>query len=262
MASGSITSEARRTRLRALGESLRAAYAQRAGLNWYEPPAGTPKPKLRLLLGELAHLGEPIRRRLRPPMQISKAAEPKVVMLLPGFAANAEKMRTMAEALERAGHKAKRWGLGWNLGPSEENFAALSQRLVEIHARYGQKVYLVGWSLGGIFAREMAKLHPECVAKVVTMGSPFSQSPYANNVWRAYQLVTGHSVAEPPIPAVLHEKPPVETVALWSPRDGVIAPRSACGVAGERDRARALRCTHMGFCDSPEAILAVLNELS
>ena len=262
MASEPTAFDARRTRLRSLGESLRAAYAQRAGLNWYEPSKLAPKPKLRLLLGELAHVGEPFRRRLRPPISIAKAAHPRIVMLLPGFASNAEKMRVMAEALERAGHKAKRWGLGWNLGPSEENFAALAQRLVEIHERYGQPVYLVGWSLGGIFGRELAKLHPECVAKVVTMGSPFSQSPYANNVWRAYQLVTGHSVAAPPVRAVLHEKPPVETVALWSPRDGVVAARSARGAPGERDRERALRCTHMGFCDSPEAILAVLDELS
>ena len=262
MASAPTTLEARRTRLRDLSLNLRRAWERRAGLNWYDPPAAVPKPKWRLLLGEIAHFGEPVRRRLRPPLAIPHAAHPRVVMLLPGFAANAEKMRVMAEALERAGHKAKRWGLGWNLGPSEENFAALSQRLVEIHARYGQPVYLVGWSLGGIFAREMAKLHPECVAKVVTMGSPFSHSPYANNVWRAYQLVTGHSVAAPPVGAVLHEKPPVETVALWSPRDGVIAARSARGAPGERDRERALRCTHLGFCDSPEAILAVLDELS
>ena len=69
----------------------------------------------------------------------------------------------------------------------------------QIRERYGQKVVLVGWSLGGIFARELAKRHPEIVAKVVTMGTPFSGSPYANNAWRAYQLVTGHSVEQPPV---------------------------------------------------------------
>ena len=53
----------------------------------------------------------------------------------------------------------------------------------------------------------------------------------------------------------------VETVALWSPRDGVVSPRSACGLPGERDRAVALRCTHLGFASSPEAIRAVAAEL-
>ena len=93
------------------------------------------------------------------------------------------------------------------------------------------------------------------------MGSPFSGTPYANNAWRIYQLVTGHSVEQPPIEALLSVKPPVETVALWSPRDGIVSPRSACGREGERDRAVALRCTHLGFAWDPQSIAAVLREL-
>ena len=62
-------------------------------------------------------------------------------------------------------------------------------------------------------------------------------------------------------PAGPDEKPPVETVALWSPRDGIVHPRSACGRPGERDRSVALRCSHMGFTLPPEAVEAVLGEL-
>jgi pimeloyl-ACP methyl ester carboxylesterase len=170
-------------------------------------------------------------------------------------------MRFMARQLERAGHEVKRWGLGFNLGPSERNFALLEQRVREIRERYGQDVVLVGWSLGGIFARELAKRCPELIAKVITMGSPFSGMPYDNNAWPIYQLVTGHSVEAPPIEAQLALKPPVETVAFWSPRDGVVSPRSACGRPGERDRALAVRCTHLGFANSPLAIRAVAEEL-
>jgi hypothetical protein len=112
-----------------------------------------------------------------------------------------------------------------------------------------------------VFARELAKRPPQLIAKVVTMGSPFAGSRYANNAWQVYQFVTGHSVDQPPVEAQVSVKPPVETVALWSPRDGVIAARSACGRPGERDRAVALRCTHLGFASSPEAIRAVAEEL-
>jgi hypothetical protein len=73
--------------------------------------------------------------------------------------------------------------------------------------------------------------------------------------------VTGHSVDYPPIAGDTAAKPPVPTTALWSPKDGIISPRSACGKAGERDRAVALRCTHLGFAYSDESILAVLREL-
>lgn len=240
---------------------LREAIVRRVGLLRRKRPAGAQGPSPRLLLGEPLTFLEPLTRPFRKATALPRTAHPRVVMLLPGFGTHPLRMRHMARELERAGHKVKRWGLGFNLGPSEENFALLEARVRQIGERYGQKVVLVGWSLGGIFARELAKRHPDLVAKVITMGTPFSGSPYANNAWRAYELVTGHSVEQPPVEVEIAVKPPVETVALWSPRDGVIAPRSACGLPGERDRAVALRCSHIGFSNSDEAIAAVAAEL-
>ena len=153
------------------------------------------------------------------------------------------------------------WGLGFNLGPTPENFAFLIARVGRIAREEGRPIALVGWSLGGLFAREIAKQHPAAVAMVVTLGSPFSGDRRANNAWRAYELVTGHAVDNPPIKGDFAIKPPVPTVALWSPRDGIIAPRSACGWPGERDAAIALRCSHLGFASSPEAIATVLTVL-
>lgn len=212
------------------------------------------------LLAEAQVVIEPV-RRLSHNLEIPAAAHPRKVMLLPGFATHPVRMRYMARQLEKAGHKVKRWGLGFNFGPTPENFEILERRLDVLHRRYQEPVFLVGWSLGGLFARELAKRHPEQVAKVITMGSPFSGNPRANNAWRVYQFVTGHSVDYPPIAGDTAAKPPVPTVALWSPKDGIVSPRSACGKAGERDRAVALRCTHLGFAYSDESILAVLREL-
>ena len=235
--------------------------ARRVELLRQPPPAQARGPARKLLLGELASPLEPLLRPFRPPLVLPRTERPRVVMLLPGFGTHPLRMRYMARQLERAGHKVKRWGLGFNLGPTEQNFALLEERVRQIGSRYGQEAVLVGWSLGGIFARELAKRHPEIVDKVITMGTPFSGSLYANNAWRIYQLVTGHSVEQPPVEAQVSVKPPVETVALWSPRDGVISPRSACGHPGERDRAIAVRCTHLGFANSPDAIRAVAKEL-
>lgn len=218
------------------------------------------KPQLARLLGEADVLLEPLRRPRRK-LAIAPARNPQVAMILPGFATHPVRMRYLARQLEAAGHLTKRWGLGFNWGPSEQNFAALEARLDDLHARHGRKVVLIGWSLGGLYARELAKRQPHAVAKVISMGSPFSGSPRANNVWRAYQFITGHSVDAPPIAAELAAKPPVETVALWSANDGVIAPRCAAGRPGERDRAIALRCTHMGFTYDPRVIATLLAEL-
>lgn len=240
--------------------ATREDVARRLALASEPCPDEAAAPPLWRLAGELSVLAEPFRRLTRK-LDIAPAAAPRTVMLLPGFATHPVRMRYMARQLERAGHKVKRWGLGFNFGPTEDNIARLEARLLDLAARYDRPVHMVGWSLGGLFARELAKRHPDAVAKVVTMGSPFSGSMRANNAWRAYHLVTGHRVENPPIAADIAAKPPVETVALWSPRDGIVSARSACGKRGERDRAVALRCTHLGFAWDPESIRAVLREL-
>lgn len=240
--------------------SLYREATRRAALAGEPRPDGVKGPPLRHFLGELAVFAEPI-RRLGRDFPVERTEQPRTVMLLPGFGTHPVRMRYMAQQLERAGHKVKRWGLGFNFGPTEQNLALLERRLVHLRKRYGRPVVLVGWSLGGLFARELARRHPDMVAKVITMGSPFSGSPRANNAWRLYHLVTGYAVEAPPIDADLSAKPPVETIAFWSPRDGIVSARSSCGWPGERDREVALRCTHLGFAYSPEAIAAVLREL-
>ncbi len=218
------------------------------------------RPPLLRFAAEATHIADVFKRPFRT-LPVERAETPKVVMLLPGFATHPVRMRYMAQQLERAGHTVKRWGQGFNWGPTQDRVAQLEQRLTDISDRYGQKVVLVGWSLGGLFARDVAHRIPGQVAKVVTMGSPFSGNPRGNNVWRAYQFVTGHRVDAPPIETQMRDKPPVETVAFWSPRDGVISARCARGKPSERDRTVALRCSHMGFSSSPECIAAVLAEL-
>jgi pimeloyl-ACP methyl ester carboxylesterase len=232
------------------------ALARRAALARRPAPEGVSGPPLRYLLGELA--GWLRRRELA---SFPRALRPQPVMLLPGFAAHPSRMARMERALSEAGHYPYPWGLGFNLGPTPENFAFLMRRVGSLARAHGEPVALVGWSLGGLFAREIARREPQHVAKVVTMGSPFSGDIRANHAWRTYELVTGHGADNPPIECDFATKPPVPTIALWSPRDGVVAPRAACGRRGERDRAVALRCTHLGFGGSPEVIAEVLRQL-
>ena len=193
-------------------------------------------PPTKLLLGELGWVAEPLKRLFRPALHIPQARHPQTVMLLPGFGAHPIRMRYMARQLEKAGHTAKRWGVGYNFGATEDRFRKVENRLIDLFDRKGEPVVLVGWSLGGVMAREIAKLHPDKVSKIITMGSPFSGSPRANNGWRAYQAIAGHRVDEPEFDAIPSEKPPVETIALWSPRDGVVSPRSEIGRASCRER--------------------------
>lgn len=237
--------------------AARGEFARRLALAREPGPAGVSGPPLRRLLGELGAFA----RRQGGAVAAPPARNPQPVMLLPGFGAHPSRMRRMQNALEAAGHQICDWGLGLNLGPTQENFAFLVNQVTSCSARLGAQIALVGWSLGGLFAREIARRRPEGVARVITIGSPFSGDRHANNVWRAYQFVTGHRVDQPPVACDFAAKPPVPTIALWSPRDGVVSPRSACGWPGERDRAVALRCSHVGFPNDPETIAEVLRQL-
>ena len=120
---------------------------------------------------------------------------------------------------------------------------------------------VVGWSLGGLFARELARAHPDRVRAVVTLGSPFSGDPKLNNVWRLYEFVAGHKVDDPPLPRIT-EKPPVPHLACWSRLDGIIAPIAARGLAHESDRQVELECSHMGFSVSGRTARRVVQEIN
>lgn len=221
-------------------------------------PPGVRGPSLRLWLGEGLRLVPPLGLRRQP---VNKARSPRKVMLLPGFAAHPRTMRHLRRALELAGHSVSDWGEGFNLGPDSENLLRLAERIEHLQKQDGRKIMLIGWSLGGLFARELAHRLPHAVSGVITMGTPFSGDRHANNAWRTYHLVTGHDVSDPPVKADFAAKPPVPTIALWSSRDGIVAPRSARGKPGERDRAIGLRCTHIGFSSDPRSIATVLDLL-
>jgi len=173
------------------------------------------------------------------------------LMVVPGFVANDRTTLGLQRALAAAGYRVTGWGMGLNRGARPDTLARLAER-VEAFGD-GEKVILVGWSLGGIFAREVAKVRPDLVEKVITMGSPFSGDPRGNNVWRLYEWIAGHPVDKPPIDSVLAEKPPVPTLALWSRRDGIVAVASARGAPLESDRQVEIVSSHMGFAVSARA---------
>jgi pimeloyl-ACP methyl ester carboxylesterase len=231
--------------------------ARRAALARQPRPEGVRSPPLRYLLGEFTSW----MRRAQARAHDVRSERPQPVMIIPGFGAHPKRMQAMADALEAAGHSVHHWGLGFNLGPTPQNFAFLMRRVATIARQEKAPVALVGWSLGGLYAREIAHRMPDHVAKVITLGSPFSGDPRANNAWRVYQAVTGHAVDSPPVESTCGHKPPVPTIALWSPRDGVIHPRSASGWRHERDRAVAMRCTHLGFACDASVIAEVLVQL-
>lgn len=173
------------------------------------------------------------------------------LMVIPGLLATDHSTLGLQRALARSGYRVSGWGLGLNRGLREDTLERIAGQ-VERFGR-GRPVTLLGWSLGGIYARELAKTRPDLAEKVVTLGTPFSGDRRNNNVWRLYEWVAGHKVDDPPIEAELGVKPPVPTLALWSCRDGIVAVPAARGEAGETDRELEIDCSHMGFAVSARA---------
>ena len=219
-------------------------------------------PSVWRLLGEAAAMR---RRILWNGLKNAGPAAPdpgRPVVVFPAFLAHEIVCTRLLRTLRLAGYDACSWGMGVNKGLREGMLEEMIDLVSRAYDHSDRKVALVGWSLGGIYAREIAKAIPEKVERVVTMASPFSGDARANNVWRIYERVAGHPVDAPPIDARPHEKPPVLTYALWSPFDGAVAPASSRGKEGERDIEVRVPCKHSDFVSHPVALKALLTSLA
>ena len=181
-------------------------------------------------------------------------------LVVPGFMASDRSTMELRRGLARGSWRVHPWEMGLNKGAKADTLVRLKARLDAVADK--RKVLLVGWSLGGLYARELARAHPEMVRGVVTLGSPFSGDLRTNNNVRTfYEWIAGHPVDQPPFPRVL-ANPPVPTLALWSRRDGIVSVRAARGLDGERDKAVEINTTHMGFAVSRTALGQINREIA
>ena len=161
------------------------------------------------------------------------------VLVFPGLMASDASTKPLRRFLEGKGYVAYGWDHGSNLGPKEGVLDHCMERLRQIRRTHKRRVSLIGWSLGGIYAREMAKDFPRDVRLVITLGTPFTGHPRATNAWRLYELVTGHRIGAPEIHAPLRVAPPVPTTSIYSRTDGVVAWQ--CSVERKRSAHRERR---------------------
>lgn len=165
----------------------------------------------------------------------------------------------LRRALAEAGFRVFPWREGMNLGARPDTLERL-RRAIDRCGNRGP-VLLVGWSLGGLYAREMARAEPSRVRAVVTLGTPvWGDRRRQTNVWKLYERIAGHPVDEPPIPES-PAKPPVPTLAIWSSRDGIVGVPSARGTKDTRDKAVEVSSSHMGFAVSKRGTRAAVREI-
>lgn len=184
------------------------------------------------------------------------------VIVFPGLGAADGSTLALRRFLRNQGYTAYPWEQGFNLGPREGVLEACRERIRSIQERHGEAVSLVGWSLGGIYAREMAKEMPERVRCVITLGTPFTGHPRATNAWRFYEMVSGQHTHDAALLREVRKPPPVPTTSIYSKTDGVVAWECSINPPGHPHTENIeVHASHLGMGMNPMALYAIADRL-
>ena len=138
------------------------------------------------------------------------------------------------------------------------------RRLDELVAEAGGTVSLIGHSLGGIYAREVARAAPDRVRRVITVGSPFAGDLKSNVVWPMYEAVTGTRINSIPkeVMARMNHPLPVPSTAIYSRSDGVVAWRSCIDVDAAMAENVEVQGSHIGLLHNPAVLYVIADRLA
>jgi pimeloyl-ACP methyl ester carboxylesterase len=199
---------------------------------------------------------------LRPVWRTSAPGDGHPVLVLPGLAAGDASTAVMRRFLKSRGFAPVGWGQGLNLGLREGVLERARDTLRALYMEHGRKISIIGWSLGGLYARELAKQSPEIVRLVISLGSPFTGHPRETNAWRLYEYASGHRIDSDDFHGRLRTAPPTPTTSIWSPTDGIVAWR--CSVESRRELAEniVVESSHLGLGAHPAALFAIADRLA
>src|SRR5258705_12587411 len=186
------------------------------------------------------------------------------VLVLPGLVASDTSTRPLRSFLKDRGYAVSGWRQGRNLGLRDGVQDSMVDLLRELNDTHGRKVSLVGWSLGGIYARQLAKMMPDRVRGVITLGSPFAAGPKATNAWRVYEMASGRRADEEDsrFGGALSGTPPVPTTAIFSRTDGICAWQGCMEKATATSESIEVESSHCGMGHNPAAVYAVADRLA
>lgn len=190
------------------------------------------------------------------------------VLVMPGFGASDRSTVVLRGFLNAMGSGAQPWNLGTNLGPGTPDLlAALTSRLREVYRDHGQTpVSLVGWSLGGVYARLLAQLYPDMVRQVITLGSPFAGSPRSTAAYPFVAAMSDVPLERRPLDhlRLLAGEPlaNVPSTAIFSKSDGIVPWRIASQQPSRIAENIEVYASHLGLGFNPAVLYAVADRLS
>ena len=200
-----------------------------------------------------------------PALARAPAGDGHPVIVFPGLSASDGSTLPLRGYLQNLGYDVSGWNQGHNFGPRAGILETAKRQLLDTFEVTGKKVSLIGWSLGGIYARELAKELPHCVRSVITLGTPFAGSHKSTNAWRLYELTSGRDIEIETAQFDLPSPPPVPTTSVYSRTDGVVAWTASLQKAHKHNPNTEnieVFASHIGLGMNPTAWWAVADRLA
>lgn len=219
-------------------------------------------PPLRNTLREAMAVPRVLLNPLRMPRSGAKIGQGRAVIVIPGLATGDVSTTLLRRTLKARGFAPEGWRLGINTGADQEKVRRIEARVAALHKQTGKKVVLIGWSLGGLYARVIGQRCADMLDMVVTVASPFSGDRHANVAWKLYEAINNHTVDDPPFAEDFADKPPVPTIAIWSGVDGIVAPECSRGLKGEADYTLRIDAPHFTLGTSRSCIEKLLGMIA
>lgn len=189
--------------------------------------------------------------------------QPHPVLVIPGFLASDRSTQPMRELLADIGYEPHGWGLGHNICVDAQRIAQLAELLDTIHRDAGAPVSIIGWSLGGVFARELARAMPEKVRMVISLGSPIDEDPGYSNVSPVFEAINGsvNDLRRDAIPGHNRTPPPVPSTSVYTKSDGVVFWRGSLQNSGPEAENVEVWSSHTGLGFNPSVMVLIADRL-
>ena len=227
------------------------------------PPFPLPFLEAGRALGEMASL--PAARFL---LRFAPSGDGHPVVVLPGFLTSDRSTSLLRSFIESKGYNAHGWNLGRNMGPGTAgpNSEWLAEHVISVYRRTRRKVSLVGWSLGGVLARELAKRMPDQIRQVITLGSPLSGQPNASSIAWLYKRVGTPAIDTPQMAEIIKNvrHPPKHTpsTAIFSKTDGIVPWRGCLEPKASNTDNIEVYASHCGLGVNPFVYFAIADRLA
>jgi pimeloyl-ACP methyl ester carboxylesterase len=199
-----------------------------------------------------------------PLLATARRGDGHPVLVLPGLLAGDPATALLRKILRALGHNVSGWSLGTNRGPSSHVVEELRAQLERLHHDSGQRVSLVGWSLGGLYAQELARASPGSVRRLITLGTPvLRRSVWTQNASRIadHARYLPHAATLLPRPWAEPGSLRVPAMSVYTKADGIVS-WSACRYAARQRRENVeVRGSHLGLAHNPAVLWLLADRL-